>query len=129
MKALLLAVLCATSAHADCLPADAGGYGQGFRITYYAEGSVYSWHCPTTDSGWVGQWLAVHVDASSVDPLVQAAWPKWPADYAGRLKELLRLQSLHGYAHDADTFLRDEALRVLKDSSPKREPYDTTKHE
>ena len=122
MKALLLAVLCATSAHADCLPADAGGYGQGFRITHHAEGSVYSWHCPTTDGGWQGQWLAVHADWSSVDPKVQAAWPKWPADRVGRLKELSRLQVLHGYSRDADTFLRDEALRVLKDSSPKPAP-------
>ena len=124
MKALLLliAALFAVPALADCLPSDAGGYGEGFRITHYAEGSVYSWHCPTTDGGWSGQWLAVHVERSSVDPAVQAKWPKWPSDRVGRLTELSRLQVLHGYSRNADTFLRDEALRVLKDSSPKPAP-------
>ena len=114
MKCFVLSLaLLAGPAFASCLPSEAGGYGQGFAIVKYEKGVVYSWHCPKTEGGWIGEWLAVHTDRPGQKP------PVWPDDRTGRLSELSRLQVIHGYSVDADTFLRGEAITQLAETKPR----------
>ena len=108
---LFALLLAAGAAQADCLPAEAGGYGQGFRVTRLPTGAIYTWHCPD-GKGWSGQMLAI--------PAAQK--PTWPSDRISRLQELSRLQVLHGYAADAGTFLQREALDQLEETRPRRSP-------
>ena len=116
MRAFLAAcalVVAAASASADCLPAEVGGYGRGFRITTLPAGTIYTWHCPA-GQGWAGVRIVVHAEQR----------PAWPPDRVGRLVELSRLGTLYGYSADAGTFLAAEAAQVLAQTVPRKGPYE-----
>ena len=97
-SAILALALFASAAHADCLPAAAGGTGGPLHSRVRIDATLFAWRCP---------------DNSVVAFAAPSDWgPTLPHGRTALNAELRRLLVMHGYSREPG-WLRSEALALI----------------